>query len=568
MDSIAPVDFEVMAIAKILEREILRVPRNQREYSWTNDNVDDLFQDIADAIADNSPIYFLGTVVLSTTSDGYLEIVDGQQRIATTTILLTAMRDYLYSIYEKDIADSIDSDFIRKYIRSKREYSPKLTLNVDDNSYYRDNLIALPHQRLQKESLLESHRLLENALKTAEDRVRTIVHGHGDPSKRINDWVDYLANKAVVIVLKAPSAMDAFKMFETLNDRGLPTTQADMLKNYLFAEADSDGADEAQRNWTSMRVSLESLGQDDITLTYLRHFTLMQYGPIEHKRSFYDRLQKRIKGKTKALSFLAELANYADDYAAILTPSHSKWAEYPNAVPSLIGAIRFLGVTQIRPLILAVAHHFNNQEAEKAFKSFISWTVRFLIAGGMRGQTLEDAYAEHAYAVSQGKITTTKELRKSLLDRRIIHSDEVFKEKFADATVSKGHLARYYLRAMEAKVTLETDNPETAPLEDPAILNLEHILPATPGDYWGHIEQELANAFYKRIGNMVLLNAKKNQLLGNCDFKKKRECFSDSGLLLTKRVADATTESTLWGPEEIKKRQAALAKIAVETWPL
>ena len=281
----------------------------------------------------------------------------------------------------------------------------------------------------------------------------------------------------MIIVLRAPTTMDAYKMFETLNDRGLPTTQADMLKNYLFGEAGDGGADEAQHKWSAMRTSLEPLGQDDITLTYLRHLTLTKYGPSDQKPNFYARLQEKIKGRSTALSFLDELSQYADDYAAILTPTHSKWNPYPNQAVSLLNTMRYLGVVQIRPLLLAVAHHFEPTEAERAFKAFVSWTVRFLIVGGMRGQRLEDSYAEHAHEVSTGRIETTVQLRNSMTQKSVLPTDTVFQNKFTEATVSKQHLARYYLRALEACHVDETAYPETAPIEDPTILNLEHIIP-------------------------------------------------------------------------------------------
>ena len=218
------------------------------------------------------------------------------------------------------------------------------------------------------------------------------------------------------------------------------------------------------------------------------------------------------------------------------------------------------GVEVIRPLMLAVARHFTSKEAEKAFRLFVYWTARFLIAGGGRGGTVEEAYTARALEVTTGKTTTAKQLVNSMID--IVPTDAQFENAFSTARVSKSHLARYYLRALELKKK-GSPEPELIPNED-VVINLEHVLPENPGKGWAHIDPDIAGAVYRRLGNMVLLQAAKNSSLGNKGFADKRTVLKNSAYLLTAEVG----EETQWGVKEINDRQKRLAALAVETWPI
>ena len=210
--------FEQLGLGSVLKQSRLFVPPNQREYAWTDREVTQLLQDFAKAINDGEPGYFLGTVVTIPRSDGSLEVVDGQQRLATTAILLAAIRDYLDG-RDDVLVEAINNEFLTGIDRAKRLRIPKLRLNVDDNEYFqwiiaRNEVDKAPHPTK------DSHNLLDRASKTARDYVRKIVatldsRSHGD---QLNDWVSFIERRAIVVLLRVPNDANAYKMFETLND--------------------------------------------------------------------------------------------------------------------------------------------------------------------------------------------------------------------------------------------------------------------------------------------------------------------------------------------------------------
>ena len=144
----------------------------------------------------------------------------------------------------------------------------------------------------------------------------------------------------------------------------------------------------------------------------------------------------------------------------------------------------------------------------------------------------------------------------------IIPKDAEFEEAFAIARVSKSYLIRYYLRALELKKAGDKE-PEWIPNDD-QVINLEHVLPENPGANWPNIDDDTAQSFYSRIGNLVLLQASKNSLIGNSKLEDKCGVLKDSTYTLTKEVGRMKT----WGTAEISARQKRLATLAVETWPI
>ncbi len=555
------ITFDHIGIGTALLRNRLVVPLNQREYSWEDEHVTDLFYDLAQAIEGRKSSYFLGTIVLTRGKDNSLEVADGQQRLATTTILLAAIRDYFFARHDEMLVTSLE-EFLFTIVRETREKNPRLILNVDDNEYFRKRILCREGtpERSTVTAQKQSHSRIERAAQLAQAHVKGIISVHSEENRisRLNYWVKYIEESTLVILLTVADDLNAYVMFETLNDRGLRTSQSDLVKNYLFAKAE-DRIAEAQQKWASMNGALETLEKDEpVTLTYLRHLVIALYGHTR-EREVFERVKEKVASRQQAVEFLDTLADCAADYVALSNPQHAKWNEYHPNIREYIRTLEPLQLIPMRPLMLAVARRFSKPEVEKAFRQFLFWSVRFLIAGGWRTGATEEALAKAAKEVSDCHIDTAKKLTTQLSD--VLPTDSIFENRFATASVSKNTLARYYLRALELKATGNLE-PEWIP-NDNVIINLEHVLPENPGVGWT-IDKGIVSAYYKRIGNMVLLKASANSAIGNSSFKAKRGVFKDSNFLFTKQVAD----KRVWGPQEIEERQKELAKIAVVTWPI
>lgn len=260
------------------------------------------------------------------------------------------------------------------------------------------------------------------------------------------------------------------------------------------------------------------------------------------------------------MALLADAANGIQDYIALWSSRHPKWAGYSPSVRRSVETLAdHLQVEQIRPLLFAVSRHFDPIEAEKAFRLFVSWSVRFLVYGG-RGGMLDQQYSLRAQDVGTGKITKARELRDAMA--KYVPTDAAFEEAFATARVSRARLARYYLRALEK--TLKADSqPEYVANDEVTEINLEHILPLSATQEWG-VDSDEAKAAQRMLGNMTLLRASQNCDLADKVFADKVKVYQGSSYQVTQELA----QYSAWGLRQIRERQAQLAKVAVRTWPL
>lgn len=548
--------FEELGLASVLRQNLLRVPPNQREYSWTDKEVKQLFQDYAQALNEDGS-YFLGTVVTIPSDD--LEVVDGQQRLATTAILLAAIRDYLQGQGEDILVESITNEFLTGIDRKSRQRVAKLRLNVDDAEFF-ESLVTAGSDGVLPVAPRDSHKLMLIAYQEAQKQVRRIVSpleesAHGD---LLETWVTFLEKRALVVLLRVPTEADAYRMFETLNDRGLRTSQADLIKNYLFGRA-GDRIGEVQSRWSYMRGALESSDEDDITINFLRHALIVQRGHTR-EADVYKRVRDIAKGEQSAVQFASVLENLATAYVATLNPEHERWNSYPRQVRRAIEVFNLFNVRPLRPLVLAIATKFDETETAAAFQFLISLAVRLIIASSTRSGSVEEPLANAANKVYEGDITTTPGIKAALAD--ITPSDALFQQACATAKVSAARLARYYLRSLEMAAKDE-DAPWFIPQDDQSVINLEHVLPRKPEGNWPNFTEDDVRTKATRLGNLALMRATNNSDLKSASFADKKPVYADSPYTLTAQIAEAED----WTPEMIDQRQGQLGELAVKAWP-
>lgn len=549
-----------IGLGEILKTKRLIVPPNQRDYSWTKKEVLTLFQDLADAIREREEDYFLGTVVVVEKGDDAYEIVDGQQRLSTTAILLTAIRDYLATRNEdKSIANTITTEFITASSENMRDREPRIKMNLADNQYFIGILNSTPSGN----ELRESHELMRDAYYEATQHVKKIVSTY-DPSKHgqvLVNWIKFIQYSAQVVLLTISSDGNAYRMFETLNDRGLKTTQADLVKNYLFGRA-GNRLSEAQEKWASMRSTLETVEEDmAATVTFLRHALMLRHGYFR-ENTLHDWIEKTAKTSSEVAMLMDDFEHYASSYVTMFTPSSDYWSTYPLSHKASIATLNLFKIAGLRPLMLAVLLRFDSKEVILAYRAFANWSVRFVISGNtLTGGTIEVPLAMAAKKIMEGGIASYTELKGELLG--ILPTNEQFSLAFSTATVSKSALARYYLRSLE-RCAQDIKDPEFVPNEDSESVNLEHVLPEKPQANWPQFEPSDIKIFSKRIGNLALLKTKLNSSLRSAPFSEKRKTFQECPFLLTAQIGIEDD----WTKELIIQRQSKLAELAVKTWPI
>lgn len=560
MASLDEIKIDLKGIGDVIISNNLYVPKYQRSYAWKDQNITDLFQDLSTAISDGSKEYFLGSIVISFKIDKRPEVIDGQQRLATSLILIAAIRDYFYLAKDTTRSTEIEKDYLKKTNLETLESIPKLFLNDADNDYFCKRILSSPgHVDRKVVPLKESHKRIDRAAYLAADHVHKLTTLTKEPVKSLVSLVNFIKDAAKIIFVRVPDDANAFTIFETLNDRGLPLAISDLLKNYLFYMSDNR-IDEVQQAWISMTGALESIDSEEIIVTYIRHLWSSKYGTTR-ERDLYKSIKAKITSKQSAVDFAKELQENARIYSAIINHSHELWSEYGTTSKECISTLNLLGMVQIRPLLLAILSKLELSERKKCLRLLVSVSTRFLIYGGLGSGGIESQYCSRAVDIRADKITTANQLLDAM--KEIVPSDTVFHKAFENATISKETLARYYLRALERQKQGDAE-PELVPNTSEEEITLEHILPEHPSDAWGSIHEETHKAYYKRMGNLCLLKHKINSDIGNKGFISKRAYYAESAFQLTLVLS----KNDSWTTADIDSRQKVLADLAIKAWPI
>ncbi len=564
------IEFDEETLGLIVRnRQGLRVPINQRSYAWRQSHVEDLFTDLNGAITKGASEYFLGSVVVVNPPDqaNLIEVYDGQQRLATTMILIAAIRDFFaLSLKDEREAQTITQQSLLSVARRGKEIA-HLTLSAADHNFFVARVLREPDnpERIaaRPDPKKESHELIQEAAEAAASHVKVITRTlpADVQASTLQKWLDFLENGARVIWVEVQDQATAYRIFETMNDRGLKLSAADLVKNYLYSlldEKDPSQSEQITLRWQSMAAVLESLGREDgDAVDYIRYFWITTHGQTR-SADLFDKIKAEVNSENSALAWAELLSKRVDDYAAILTPTHDAWSTYHQEVRAQLDTLRYLGVSQIRPLLLSAFGKFSDKELQRLIKNAVNWSVRCLISGVPSGN-LEGVYSRCAKAISDGAIKDVDQLMPELAS--LIPADDRFESAVRTAVVPTASLARYYLRKLQI-VADGKDEPQYTP-NDGTPITLEHILPQRPGTEWT-LPPDKMRELYNRLGNQALLTGSVNSRIGNIGFDAKRKALADSEFSLTNQ----TSKCAGWSEKEIADRQSELAKIAIKAWPL
>ena len=433
-------------LAHLLADNFLYVPTYQRCYAWRKQHVLTLLEDLAGALRNKVAAggYFLGSIVTiqQEGSSHLLEVVDGQQRLATTSIFLAAIRDYFLRQNDTEQSAHIETTYLRAFDPVTREWSPRLKLSADDNDFYVQAILANPQEKKRApKPARDSHRRMLGAYKLAVSYFAKIASAYSkkDAEKELVAWEKFLCDSAQVIRVIVKDDSDAFVIFETLNDRGLELSTADLLKNYLFGLS-GDRIEEVKGRWMRMVGALENRHAQNLTVDYIRQLWSSTYG-VARKRDLFYQIKQKITNRTAAIDLSTELDDSAKLYAAILNPSHEIWSRFGTSARQAIATLRILRMERVRPLLLAIMGVFSDAEIKKALRFVVSAAVRLIIAGGSPGP-VETALLGASVKIRTKEIKNTADLVRNLSS--IVATDHVFEGRFSAARVKNAQMARYY----------------------------------------------------------------------------------------------------------------------------
>jgi hypothetical protein len=538
---------------------VFRVPPFQRDYSWEEEHWEDLWNDILALIGKPDDRHYMGALVVEARSDREFLIIDGQQRLATLSILALAVIARLRQLAEKghepqanlERAQALRGRFIGEKDPASLVESSKLFLNETDDPFYQDYLVQL-RKPLNPRGLPKSNRLLWQCFQYFSKRLDELDQT-GEPLAQL--LTEVVGRQLVFILITVDDDLNAYTVFETLNARGLELSSTDLLKNYLFSRLKvSADLSALQRRWRALIATV----QQERFPEFLRYHLLCEQPRVRSQRLF-KLVRDGVKTGADVFALMEALEKRAELFSALSDPNHGYWIENPAARP-LVRELNLFRVRQMTPLLFAAWEKFKPDDFVRVLKLVSVLSFRYSVISDLNPNALEPLYHEAAKAVLDGLASTPAEVFAKL--RPAYVDDAKFEQDFAlfsvDKSGQKRKLAKYILARLEADASNRACDPDT----DPA--TIEHILPENPGPGWEAFpEAYWADSVY-RLGNLTLLEASANRRVGNRDYAEKRAEYAKSSYRLTQQVAERAP--TGWTLEHLERRQRELAQRAVHIW--
>ncbi|BAZ82153.1 DUF262 domain-containing protein [Sphaerospermopsis kisseleviana CS-549] len=522
------------------------VPLFQRAYSWKKFQWEALWNDILELYrSDNRRPHFMGSIVTMPTSTipegvSKYSLIDGQQRLTTIFILLCALRDKAKNINDELSAEIHNTIIVNPYKKGLDYYKLQPT-QVDRKSF---------HSLINGQDHV-NHSGITECYVFFDKKIRQSNLDFSDLKKVICSYLS-----VVSVVLSTED--NPYLVFESLNAKGEPLTQADLIRNYFFLRINTENQDNAyNKYWLPMQETLN----DNLT-EFIRHY-LTKDGVEIKKDEVYFEIKDRMS-TSDALSYLKNLYKFSEYYAKLLDPVK----ENNLKIRRLLEKINRLEVATVYPFLLNCYHDYDeNKLSELEFIDVLQILENFIIRrfvcnvqtrglnrifSVLYSQVSKESNLAHANFVERLKLD---------LQNRDYPKDTEFQKSLLDVKLygaGRSKKGRLILESIE-----ESFNHKEQVILDG--LEIEHIMPQTINKWWQeHLGEDWGithDLLLHSLGNLTITAY--NGELYNLEFADKKEILINSHLEINKYFENKEN----WKREDIEKRSLDLAEIVLQIWP-
>ena len=542
------------------------IPSFQRPYAWTEEETGDLFDDLYDFYsteADDEQ-YFLGSIVLVKEDDKpYSEVIDGQQRLTTLTILLAALTSKLTGEAREDFKTYIiepgrasqglaskprvhirkrDNDFFKKYIQGM-DFDGLFSLNADNqHTEARTNII--------KNAKLLMDRIDDN-LSTDDEIIR---------------FGAFLVQRCFLVAVSTPTRQAAFRIFSVMNSRGMSLLATDIIKADIIGAIRESWHDEYNNKWEEMEVEVGRNGFNEL-FGHIRMIMAKVKAKKALQDEFYSVVFPDTNGKDiperKAIYFIENvLSPYSEAYRVV------KNSEYTTSgTDDVDDILRWLNRIDNSDWVpVAMQFYVLHKDDPVLMNKFLRRLER--LAAYMRATSWDVTHRIERYAKVLADIENTDiDGFGNAIELTPVEIDDFLERLNSDMYKMVSNKRNYLILRLDSFVA------DGSARYDSKILTIEHVLPQTVNEdsqwaEWWPDPEERAKWVHK-IGNLLPLAKRKNSQAQNYDFNLKKEKYfrGKTGVTMYALTTQVLMYSK-WSPEDVKERQEGLINVYRKNWDL
>lgn len=518
----------------LFSSSLFEVPIYQREYSWTGDEVREFWNDLRHVKPDES--YFLGLVIL-TRCDNRYQVVDGQQRMLTLTLLVIALRDEARRFKREALADKLQADFLKSINYQTDEMEPRVILSGDADA-----------------STLE--RIADNNINNGKDEFsRRLIDSYGnlkswlaieiapDPFKKLGEWASFIANRLYFAVFTHPDPESAYRVFEAINTRGRSLTTADLLKNYLISSVSSKEKRTVYERWQQIAKQFDADSGASF-VQFIRHVVTVRSGHILPKQLYGYLARKGGFATTNPptpLELLDDLEKQLPLYSQMVDPSVGGPAD--QDLLDIYKAFNQLSVITVRPILLAL---FDLPNCVDACRELLRLVVRRIVVGNLGTGNVERRLSEAAHELLLEKDWAS--VYRGLSD---LNPDrEEFISQLSKRSFNKTVLAFLRKSVIEKSIV-------------PSGNGALHLIRVKSAVEWNGFDDEQVAYWTNTVGNTIISEVERRPREADNweDFKRLMLPSAAGGELVEE--LDARDN---WDADAVEEEGQHVAQIAAEVW--
>lgn len=530
-----------------------KIPSYQRPYAWEKQHVAALLEDLIEA-RDLLPDYFLGSIVLVTDPHGSHDVIDGQQRLTTLTILFAVIADLL---------PPGDAAHLRPFLM--QEANPVQGLPATHRLTVREQEREFFERHVQEPDGLGRLFALDPAtLGEVERRIRSNAHTLREILEKFDlqelvGLATYISQHAFLVVVRADQFETAYRIFTVMNDRGLELSASDILKAEVIGRLEDT---ERRRYAETWEATEEVLGRDSFSDLF-SHVRMME---LRRKAtaSILKELQENVVPKYAPREFIDDLVV---PYGELLDRiQHASW---PGDSPTVRAVNRHLAWLNdidnfdwIAPLMRWMRLHETDVEAVLAFLCALDRLASSMYVRRVYVQPRVRRYGQLLDTIESG----VDVLASSALNLDVAERRETLRVLDGDLYGMSGRVPRYVLKRLDAHLT------GSGATWHHEVISIEHVLPQNPGadsEWTNWFDAGMRERWTDRLANLVPLNRGRNSAAQNYEFdRKKHEYFAVEGQAAPFVLTNQVLHLQAWTPDVLESRQRDLLAALATLWDL
>lgn len=537
----------------LTENKKFIIPSYQRPYSWTVDNAEQLIDDIYKSSQSDESEYFIGSMICINKGQNQYEVVDGQQRLTTLSIIVSELKKL---IPIQGIKDDLQKRVLPIDVYSDETDEPRLIVRKKECDLYKYYILQdLKDYKPEKPSDTDLVFISNSEVVKAYLNQLSV--------EELKLLAKYILQNVYIVFVQTDDFASSFRLFNVLNSRGLPLSNADLLKNALFesASAHNKKSEQIESAWSQIE-DMVGVRRLDKFLTLHKLSEKKDRDRVLQKgfESFIDNLQEQFNGDAIAMSLM--LVNSAKNYIKILDNDFEH-----SSIRRKIASLRNLGVDEWIPPLMAFMNRMARTEefSIENFSQFISSFEKVYMHGWLKKQIK----SQREMVCYSALVAINNDMPfSSVINQINQHADN---DGFATALDDDLYEPRpnqvNLIKAILLRLDMEQQD-ESVIKTYTGRITIEHILPqALVNEYWiSRFEPQEHVYWLHKIGNLTLISGTKNSEAQHSDFIKKKSVYeklnSKSSFDLTKDVC----KSEEWGLTELKMRHENMKSQLKKLW--